>query len=248
MLQADSTKRFLTHDFDILSCFNARLPRLAATEISKMVEFPKRITRRLLQSLKIHGFMNYEGKNPAFQWEDQLICRGDDAQPGADVQKIAWLYRKELSDGSGEASVHSIRNGYSGFCLDMCESAHPMRLSMRVGQPLELYTGLLAKIFGAFLPDDEILQHIKPIPLMDHTISNEKQMIEELHNIRERGYTSSSKETESLSVPINNCRMKLDAGKGVIAPVSSVTEDVEARMVKKVVRTATLISNFYVLL
>jgi DNA-binding IclR family transcriptional regulator len=250
MAQADSTIRTINRVCDILNCFSSRVTRLTLTEISVKVGIPKSTTHRLLEALRSQGFINYDANSRSFQLGYQLIRWGTDAQAGVDVRNIAWPYLQELTDVTGETAVLSIRNGYSGFCLEMCESSHPMRLSMRVGQPLDLHAGSSAKILWAFLPDNEIyeiLQNIKLVPLMDGTITDPKQMVEELHHIRERGYARSFEETDKdamgISAPIYNHRMELVAGVGVIAPISRVTEDVEARMVEKVVRTANLISK-----
>jgi len=250
MPQADSTIRTINRVCDILNCFSNRITRLTLTEISNKVGIPKSTTHRLLEALKSQGFVNYDVNNRTFQLGYQLIRWGTDAQAGVDVRNIAWPYLQELTDVTGETSVLTIRNGYAGFCLEMCESSHPMRLSMRVGQPLDLHAGSSAKILWAFLPDEEIqeiLQHIKLVPLMDRTITDPNQIVEELHIIRERGYARSFEETDKdamgVSAPIYNHRMELVAGVGVIAPISRVTEDVEKKMVDKVVRTANLISK-----
>ena len=250
MPQADSTIRTINRVCDILNCFNSRVTRLTLTEISVKVGIPKSTTHRLLEALRSQGFINYDSLSRTFQLGYQLIRWGTDAQAGVDVRNTAFPFLQELTDVTGETSILSIRNGYNGFCLEMIESPHPMRLSMRVGQSLPLHAGSTSKVLWAFLPDDEIteiMNHIDLFPLMDGTITNEKAMLEELHLIRQRGYARSFEETDKdamgISAPIYNHQNRLVAGVGVIAPIPRISEDVEKKMVEKVVQTAKMISK-----
>jgi DNA-binding IclR family transcriptional regulator len=250
MPKADSTIRTINRVCDILNCFNNRITRLTLTEISIKVGIPKSTTHRLLEALKSQGFVNYDAQNRTFQLGYQLIRWGTDAQAGVDVRNISLPYLHELTDITGETSILSIRNGYSGFCLEMIESLHPMHLSMRVGQPLFLHAGSSSKVLWAFIPDEEIeniLAHIELVPLMDSTITDEQKMLAELHSIRERGYARSFEETDKdamgISAPIYDHSNKLVAGVGVIAPISRVTAEVEQKMIEKVVYTAKMISK-----
>ena len=250
MPQADSTIRTINRVCDILNCFNNRITRLTLTEISVKVGIPKSTTHRLLEALRSQGFINYDSQSRTFQLGYQLIRWGTDAQAGVDVRNISFPYLQELTDVTGETAILSIRNGYTGFCLEMTESPHPMRLSMRVGQSLPLHAGSSSKVLWAFLSDDEIkeiMDHIELVPLMDGTITNEKAMLEELHQIRQRGYARSFEETDKdamgISAPIYNHQNRLVAGVGVIAPITRISEDVEKKMVEKVVQTGKMISK-----
>jgi DNA-binding IclR family transcriptional regulator len=250
MPQADSTIRTINRVCDILNCFNNRITRLTLTEISIKVGIPKSTTHRLLEALRSQGFINYDSLSRTFQLGYQLIRWGTDAQAGVDVRNIAFPYLQELTDVTGETAILSIRNGYSGFCLEMIESPHPMRLSMRVGQSLPLHAGSTSKVLWAFLPQDdikEILNHIRLTPLMDGTITSERVMLDELDQIRERGYARSFEETDKdamgISAPIYDHKNSLVAGVGVIAPISRITDDVERKMIEKVVQTGKMISK-----
>ena len=228
MPQADSTIRTLNRVCDILNCFNSRVTRLTLTEISRKVGIPKSTTHRLLDALNSQGFVHYDQLNRTFQLGFQLIRWGTDAQAAVDVRNIALPYLQELTDVTEETSV----------------------ISMRVGQPLSLHAGSTSKVLWAFLPQaqiDEILQQLTLIPLMDHTITDVEEMRAELQQIRERGYARSFEETDKdamgISAPVYDHHMQVVAGVGVIAPITRVSEEIEARMVEKVMHTARNISK-----
>ena len=250
MPQADSTIRTINRVCDILNCFNSRITRLTLTEISTKVGIPKSTTHRLLEALRSQGFVNYDTQSRSFQLGYQLIRWGTDAQAAVDVRNIALPFLRELTDITGETSILSIRNGYAGFCLEMIESPHPMRLSLRVGQFLPLHAGSSSKVLWAFQPEDEIdniLNHIDFVRLMDRTITDPVKMKDELKTIRERGYARSFEETDKdamgISAPVYDHQMNLVAGVGVIAPITRVTDEVETRMIEKVVHTSKMISK-----
>ncbi|MBI9047943.1 MAG: IclR family transcriptional regulator [Anaerolineaceae bacterium] len=250
MPQADSTIRTINRVCDILNCFSSRITRLTLTEISNKVGIPKSTTHRLLEALRSQGFVNYDTHSRKFQLGYQLIRWGTDAQAGVDVRNISLPFLRELTDITGETSILSIRNGYSGFCLEMIESPHPMRLSLRVGQPLPLHAGSSSKILWAFLPEieiDDILSRIELLRMMDRTITDPILMKDELKTIRERGYARSFEETDKdamgISAPVYDHQMKLVAGVGVIAPVTRVTDEVETKMIEQVLHTSRMISK-----
>ena len=250
MPQADSTIRTINRVCDILNCFSSRVPRLTLTEISNKVGIPKSSTHRLLEALRSQGFVNYDEQNRTFQLGYQLIRWGTKAQDAVDVRNISLPFLRELTDITGETSILSIRHGYSGFCLEMIESPHPMRLSWRVGQPLPLHAGSSSKVLWAFLSEeeiDDILANLSLHSLMDGTITNPDELKKELRRIRERGYACSFEETDrdamGISAPVYDHQMNPVAGVGVIAPVSRTNDEVEAKMVETVLHTATMISK-----
>ena len=146
-----------------------------------------------------------------------------------DLRNMALPVLQSLCAATNESAVLSARYGYFAMWIEMVESRQPVRLAIRVGEPLYLHAGASAKVLWAFLPDAEIeriLNGIKLIPLRPNTIISPEAMRAELKLIRQRGYAVSYEETDfgamGIAAPIYNHIGQPIAGLGIAAPVTRV--------------------------
>jgi DNA-binding IclR family transcriptional regulator len=133
--------------------------------------------------------------------------------------------------------------------IEMVESRQPVRLAIRVGEPLHLHAGASAKVLWAFLPDSEIeriLNGIKLIQLKPNTITSVEDMRAELKAIRQRGYAVSYEETDfgamGIAAPIYDHMGRPVAGLGIAAPVTRVPPERVEELAQQVLASSRELS------
>jgi IclR family KDG regulon transcriptional repressor len=229
MATSDSGISTLNRVCLILNAFTESERILTLTEISKRIQLPKSTTHRMLEAMECHGLIVREPHDLGYQLGYQLIRWGTLALTNLDLRNIALPVLQSLSAETNENAVLSARYGYFAMWIEMVESRQPVRLAIRVGEPLHLHAGASAKVLWAFLPDMEIeriLNGIQLTPLMPNTITSPEKMRDELRTIRERGYAISYEETDfgamGIAAPIYNHVGQPIAGLGIAAPVTRV--------------------------
>jgi DNA-binding IclR family transcriptional regulator len=213
----------------ILNAFTENEQILTLTEISKRIQLPKSTTHRMLEAMEWHGLIVREPHDSGYQLGYQLIRWGTLALSNLDLRNTALPVLQSLCASTDESAVLSARYGYFAMWIEMVECRQPVRLAIRVGEPLHLHAGASAKVLWAFLPDAEIeriLNGIKLIPLKPNTITSPETMRAELTAIHDRGYATSYEETDfgamGIAAPVYNHMGQPVAGLGIAAPVSRV--------------------------
>ncbi len=213
----------------ILNAFTEGEQTLTLTEISKRILLPKSTTHRMLEAMECHGLIARQPHGQGYQLGYQLIRWGTLALTTLDLRNIAQPVLQSLCKSTEETAVLSARYGYFAMWIEMVECGQPVRLAIRVGEPLHLHAGASAKVLWAFLPEPEverILSGIKLIPLKPNTITSPDDMRAELSAIRQRGYAISYEETDigamGIAAPIYNHMGQPVAGLGIAAPITRV--------------------------
>jgi DNA-binding IclR family transcriptional regulator len=216
----------------ILNAFRGNEKTLTLTEISRRINLPKSTTFRMLEALECQGVITREPYSHGYQLGYQLIRWGTQALDNLDMRNMAQPYLNRLMNATGETAVLSTRVGNFGMWLQVVESQHPVRLAVKVGEPLNLHAGASSKVLWAFLPDadiEQIFTEITLIPIKPNTITDANTLRSELKTIRQRGYATSFEETDSgamgIAAPVYNHTNNPVAGIGIAAPIARVPHD-----------------------
>jgi DNA-binding IclR family transcriptional regulator len=233
----------------ILNCFTTDEPVLSLTAISRRLTLPKSTCHRLLTALEAHGFLTRDAAGRGYRLGYQLLHWGMLAQTTLDLRNEALPILHLLAAGTGETAILSVRDGNVGICLEMVESNHPVRLTMRVGRRILLHAGASSKVLWAFLPDAEIRQILREIelrPLMANTLTDPEKIYQELMNIRARGYATSFEETDvgamGIAAPVYDHTGRAVAGIGIAAPIARVPAERVPRLAPTVVQAGKELS------
>jgi DNA-binding IclR family transcriptional regulator len=229
MTESSSGISTLNRVCSLLNAFSEEETILSMTEISKRIQLPKSTTFRMLEALEAHGLILRDPQGRGYQLGYQLIRWGTLALTNLDLRNLAFPILKSLSAATDETAVLSIRYGYFAMWLDMVESPHPVRLAIRIREPLSLHAGASSKVLLAFLPETEIERLMSGIiftQLKPNTITTPETMRNEIREIRSRGYATSFEETDlgamGIAAPAYNHNGQPTAGIGIAAPISRV--------------------------
>ena len=145
--------------------------------------------------------------------------------------------------------LSALRND-RGVCLEKVEGTHALRVSHDRGEIFPLHAGASGKILLAYLPSQEQARIIRTQGLPRFTattITDPKQMREELARIRAQGYAESDGEvtegTYGIGAPILDRSGGIIAGISVAAPKQRLQGRNKEQIVRVVVEVARKISE-----
>lgn len=220
------------------------------SEISRHFRLSKAVAHRLLATLEGKALVT---RSP----HDRLYSLGG----GIATLAASLLYRGDLVSRSQEAMQRlwgalgetvnlNIRIDSHRFCVSQLESPQSLRYTLPLGTPLPLYCGAIGKTLLAMMAGEEIERYLEVTPLArlgPNTPLDPTQLLEELRNIRRRGYATALEETGpgggGVAAPILDAGHQCVAALGVFAPVSRMPSERLHEMGDLVLREARAISE-----
>lgn len=193
---------------------------LSLAEIAGQLDLPMASAHRVTALLLEEGFVSRSPTNKRFFLGPAAHELSHAAASHQSYAAPAHPAVAEAARSSGETVFVSGMSGNRVVCLSIVESAHPLRLFVRVGQTTPLHAAASARVLLAWREDDEVRRLLSEQPLAaftDDTPSDVASVIERLARIRVRGY--------------DICKSELDADVwAVAAPVRSSTGVVVASL------------------
>jgi len=149
-----------------------------------------------------------------------------------------------------QLTVHvAVKEGNIGVCILIVGSSKTMPSISRVGEVFDLYPTALGKVLLAWLSESELnryFQEVKLKPYTPYTVVDEKQLRQQLHKVRELGYSLDENEhrigVRGVGVPIFNYTNRVVAALSVLLLPSHTKEDIE-RIASKLKGVANEISR-----
>jgi DNA-binding IclR family transcriptional regulator len=134
--------------------------------------------------------------------------------------------------------------------VDKVDSPRTLGVMSKIGQRAPLYCTGLGKVLLAFQPEDElsrIINEIKLKPYTKNTIASKKKLVEELKEIRKRGYALDEREfeedVECIAAPIRNHLGDAIAALSISGPQRKINTPQEKQFVSQVMNAAALVSS-----
>lgn len=210
---------------EILDYFAQGHAAVSLAELSEHLKLPKSTLHRFLVSLESHGILRRDANDKKWRPGYHLIIWGSVASENTTIREIAKPFMSELVAISGEMAVLTVYHAHEVICIDMAETSHPVRLSMKIGTQRAAHAGASSKVLIAYLPDEEIMEIVKTKGLAKvckNTITDIDSLKTELTRIREQGYADSLEETDpgawGVATPIGDCTGKIVGAIGLAGP------------------------------
>ncbi len=173
---------------------------LGVTEIAQELGLSKAVVHRILNSLRVTGFIKLDSENRRYALGPTALDVGLAFLRQVDVRDLARPVLRELSDKTGETATLSILSDWHRVYIDQVTPDREVKMTVALGRPFPLYAGSSSKSLLAFLPETEIddyLEHTDLRPLTDLTITETDRLRAELAEIRARGFALSLGERQS---------------------------------------------------
>lgn len=210
----------LAKGLHVLECFGADTPRLSVSDVAKQTGYDRATARRCLLTLHRLGYADYDGK--FFTPTTQVLRLGTGTLAAMPMPQIVQPWLDQLSVRIGESVSISILDGTEIVYLARAAQQRVMSIGLMPGSRLPAHCTSMGRVLLAALPEEEarhLIEMSDLTPRTRHSLTDPKEIIEELERVRSQGYALVDQEVElglrSLAVPVLGSRGNVDGALNV---------------------------------
>jgi len=170
---------------------------ITVTELAQAVGMTRPTAFRLLLSLEQTGFVDRVDNRYTLGWEMARLGRLADPYTGAvaRVQPILEEYAARLNE---TVSLAMVRDALNYDVIAEASGSRYLNVTMYVGETYPVHASATGKLMLAEMSDDDVAQALpkKLERFTPATITKREALIQELHKIRDQGYSVMDNELE----------------------------------------------------
>jgi DNA-binding IclR family transcriptional regulator len=235
---------------NVLKCFSGEKAHFKISELARLLQLDRSTTYRILLTLEKGGFLEKDAKTGEYFLGVAAFEVGSAYLGRADLTQISKPIMSDLALKVQETVHLAILSETEILYVDKVDSPRTLGVMSKVGQRAPAYCTALGKVLLAFLPDDErpkILKQIHLKPLTRNTIISKKGLMEELQEVRRRGYARDRREIEEdvecIAAPIFNHSGIVVASISISGPQRKTHIRRERMFASQVMKAAAMISS-----
>jgi len=164
---------------------------LGVSEIARRLDMEKSTVYRLINSLKLRGYVQQDPDTHRYMNGFRLFEMGNNVVKNMGLRKQAFPFLQELSQRTKEAVNLAVRDGKNVVYIDKMESSATIKVDLVVGKRMPMYCTGLGKVLLAYLPPElveELLQNEVFEQFTPNTHTSLVSLMSELEVIREQGF------------------------------------------------------------
>lgn len=204
----------------MLGAFSALTPKLTLSQISRATGLPVATVFRLAAELVEGGFLQRDESNfyslGVKLWEMGLLT-----PVHGRLREIAMPFLLNLQYETRETVQLAVCDGLDAVYVEKLTSEISVPIQSRIGARIPLHATAVGQVLLAYA-DSQLIDQIVDLPLTkytDNTITTKKNLLRELSNVRDRGYSYSRGEyvagSVSIAAPVI-VNGKIEAAMGVV--------------------------------
>lgn len=203
-------------------------------ELSQLLGINKSTVHRLLNSLIYMGYVSQEPETLKYYMTLKIVNVSAKVLKHMDILMISEPYLQDLMEKTYE-TVHLVKRTGNDLCyihkLEPSNTGRSIQMASFVGMVSPLYCTAVGKAIMAHLPEAEV-RHIWNssviAPKTEYTLRSIEQLLDELKEVRERGYALDNEENElgvrCIAASIKNFAGVCDYAISISAPTSRMSD------------------------
>jgi DNA-binding IclR family transcriptional regulator len=207
----------------ILETLGAAQP-MSLTELSRKLGLGKSSVYRLLVTLALRGYVEKDPHTDCYRLTYRLFAVGSRAAEQSGLRDVAQPIMLRLGSRTGETVNLGVLDGFRTVSIYLVESAHPLRIHMRIGG-VSAHATSTGKILLAALPPEELARRLagrRLTSLTGRTIKSRSALQAELRRVRDQGYAIDDEECSlglrCVGAPVRDHRGMVVAALSMVAP------------------------------
>jgi len=218
----------------LLQAFDRFHSRRSVGELAQITGLHKSIVTRLMATMAREGFVVQDPSTRRYMIGPMLFSAGSVYEPAAMYREVAEPVLNELAARCGFTCGVGVPIGAEVIMVAVAEAplANGIRVSMVVGSRRPIYIGATGKVILSGMADHQvrtILGGDGLRPWTPHTPPTVEALLEELADIRRRGYATNREESNigsgGVGAPVVDRAGAVTAGLFITFPVQFVSED-----------------------
>jgi IclR family acetate operon transcriptional repressor len=236
----------------LIQAFDRHHPRRAVGELAHVTGLHKSIVTRLMATMAKDGFVLQDPLTRRYMIGPMLFSAGSLYEPAAMYREVAEPVLEDLAARSGYTCGIGVPIGGEVIMVAVVEPppTNGLRVSLTVGNRRPIHIGATGKVILAAMTDDEVRAILGEGPLSSWTpktpVSVER-LLEELVEIRRRGYATNREESVmgsgGVAAPVGIRPDVASGGLFITFPVQFVPEKKMHALAEQAVDAAQRISR-----
>lgn len=233
----------------VLNCFSYGKQFLNINEISKMANFPKSTTYRILCTLESYKFIYYNPDDLTYCLGIKMLEYGAIVLERSKIIPIARPFIVDLNQKTGFSVYLTVKEEDRLLFIDKSESFIALQYTTTVGRSRDLHYSSPGKVFMADLDEKTVREILSYSPLKKYTdfsITDTEEFLGELNNVKEQGYALDDNESSlnalAVSAPIRNAHNQIVAVITAVGPRQLIIDYPLSKLVNQVTECGSQVS------
>jgi DNA-binding IclR family transcriptional regulator len=235
---------------DVLEAFSEEHPVLTLKDLSRAIGFPDSSLFRVLVTLQNRGYLQ-QNDDGSYQLARKVLL-GKLSERAEKFREVARNEMQSLASHFNETASLAYLFDDRIQVIESIDSLHDIRISNRAGRVLPPHCSAMGKAITAFQGReqvDRILEAYGLAPRTTHSVTDRRDLIAQLAQIRETGIAY-DREESTLGGICMAAAIQLQDGRVVAAvsvstPIARMTPDREKEIAAGVLRTASAIAKTF---
>jgi IclR family pca regulon transcriptional regulator len=201
----------LARGLEILSTFSQEEPSLGLSELARRLGLGRSSVYRLVHTLTRLGYLEFDEKTKRYAPSAKILSLAANTATSMTLSTVALPHLKDLARRFDETVSLGTLVGHRVILVQRIESQQILTTRFQVGSQLPVHCTSLGKTLLAHLLPDEaraILESVELVPIGPKTVTDIRELLQDLARIRERGFGLNDEELtaglHSVAAPISS--------------------------------------------
>lgn len=197
------------------------------TSISKNLNLSLPVVHRILNTMKIRGFIEQDNETKRYRLGLNARLLGISAMAQTNLIKYGLTCLNEITELTNETSNLVQRNNWKAVYVLQVESKNALRVANQVGNRAPLYCTAAGKILLSYMSKNRREQYheeIDPVPFTANTLISKERIEKEIKAIKETGIAFDREEQAlgeaCIATPVFNRNGQIIAAISISSPAS----------------------------
>ncbi len=164
-------------------------------ELARGAGVPLSSAYRYVALLRDAGLVTEAGQS-VYQLTPRVLALAHAARIANGISAQLPGVLRALREQTGESALYVRRVADMAVCVDLVESAHPVRLSFAPGHPMPLHAGAGAKLLLAYLRPEDQSRYLRALRNLPGLRERRARLEREIPLMRSRGWATSEAEVD----------------------------------------------------
>ncbi|MFF2498916.1 IclR family transcriptional regulator [Peribacillus sp. NPDC058075] len=230
-MDRENMVKSVSRALDIITIVSLKKGGLGVTEISKQIDINKSSVYRILSTLVQYGYIEQDSETERYKLGYKFLEVSSKLLESIDLRSEARQYLQELENTTNEVIHLVVYDQGEVVYIEKLEGNETLRMHSKVGKRAPMHCTSVGKAILAYLPSNVVLNILeqKGMPRhTDKTITNKDDFLQELSQVRIKGYALDLEENEygitCIAVPIFDHSGKVIAAVSISGPTMRMTD------------------------
>ncbi|MEF2097961.1 IclR family transcriptional regulator [Bacillus sp. CFBP9009] len=230
-MDRENMVKSVSRALDIITIVSLKKGGLGVTEISKQIDINKSSVYRILSTLVQYGYIEQDSETERYKLGYKFLEVSSKLLESIDLRSEARQYLQELENTTNEVIHLVVYDQGEVVYIEKLEGNETLRMHSKVGKRAPMHCTSVGKAILAYLPSNVVLNILeqKGMPMhTDKTITNKDDFLQELIQVRIKGYALDLEENEygitCIAVPIFDHSGKVIAAVSISGPTMRMTD------------------------